>query len=207
MSHPPVPQPRLVAGAAILLAAGQGRRFGGAKLLAPFRGAPLVAGPLAVLGGLRREGVLTRAVAVVPARDETLGRLVRDAGLVPVSNPDSDSTLGDSLRLGLAAVTGSPWALIALADQPLPRRDVILALLAQCAVNPDAIIRPRYAGAPDRPGHPVLVPAAYWRHATGAHGFPPGTIAGARYLEVMVDGANPDVDTPDDLRALERPAP
>jgi molybdenum cofactor cytidylyltransferase len=102
--------------AAVLLCAGGGARFSGAehKLLAPFRGRPLISWALdhalgagldetiVVVGSVDLDGLLPPSVAVV-------------------ENPEWPSGQASSLQAGLAAAgrAGHDVAVIGLGDQPL----------------------------------------------------------------------------------------
>jgi molybdenum cofactor cytidylyltransferase len=195
-----------------VLAAGQAHRFGGAKLLAPFRGRPLVVHVLEVVNTARSEGLIAEACAVVPEWDEPLGSLVRQAGLLPVPNDNPALGISQSLRLGFAALAGRcegclGAAVALLGDQPLVRLDTLSVLIQGWRNGQGRLLRPRYAASPTVPGHPVLLDRSLWPLID--------TIAGDRGLGtflrpgepgvVLLDlpGENPDVDTPGDLHALE----
>lgn len=192
--------------AAVILAAGGGRRFGGAKLLAPLRGRPLVAYVLDVVGRARGAGLLAEARIVVAPGDDAVAALARDAGVAPVVNEAPDRGLASSLRCGLAALpTGA--AIVLLGDQPLVRLDVLAVLVAAWHERLGVLIRPRYAAAPDEPGHPVLLDRSVWPLADRLEGdrgvgalLDPGA-DGVALIDVA--GRNPDVDTPADLHTLE----
>jgi CTP:molybdopterin cytidylyltransferase MocA len=123
-------------------------------------------------------------------------------------NDAPDRGLSGSLRRGLAALGADAGAaIVLLADQPLVRQDVVAALVGGWRAGLGVVLRPRYAGAPDEPGHPVLLDRVVWPLAAALEGdrglgslFPPGA-AGVALIDVA--GRNPDVDTPDDLTTLE----
>jgi CTP:molybdopterin cytidylyltransferase MocA len=201
-----VPQPAGVAG--LILAAGLGRRFGGAKLVAPLRGRPLVSYALDVAGRARAAGLLSDLRIVIARGDHALAGLARDAGVVAVANPAPERGLSSSLRLGLAALDASA-ALVLLADQPLLRLDVVAVLVAAWHEQLGLLIRPRYARSPDEPGHPVLVDRSLWPLTAQLEGdagvgrlLPDGAPGVAL---INIPGSNPDVDTPADLHLLEGP--
>lgn len=140
---------------AIVPAAGESRRMGEPKLLAPIGGMPLIEHTLAAWKASRVE----RVVVVVRADDEPLKAQVRAAGvelcLPPVDPPDMKTSLG----WGLAHITekyqpadDDLW-LVAPADMPGLSPRVINALLAKVAE--DRILIPTLGG---RRGHPVLLP-------------------------------------------------
>lgn len=183
---------------AIVLAAGRATRFGGNKLLAPFRGAPLLAYPLRILDQARHEGLITRTIAVVRPDPGIMAELARINGADPVLQLDPHAGQGRSLRMGLDAAKGWDSAMVVLGDQPLLRIEAIRAVLATAARHPDALVRARYTEAPTTPGHPVVIPSAWWHLAEAEGGF---RHAGGA-VEALIPGDNPDVDTPDDLRVL-----
>jgi molybdenum cofactor cytidylyltransferase len=200
--------------AAVVLAAGAATRFGGAKVLAALEGRPLLAH---VLAALRTAGidrivlVLGREMPAVRA-----GLLTDDpgslAGVVVAVNPAPERGLASSLRLGIAAATAVPQpagVLVLLGDQPRVQPAVIAALVAAAGRAPEhhlAVI-PVYRG--DDAPNPVLALPPAWTAVAGLAGDRGlGSLLEAspdRVIRVPVDGANPDVDTPADLSALDLP--
>jgi molybdenum cofactor cytidylyltransferase len=202
--------------AGLLLAAGLGRRFGGAKLGALLEGRPLVAHIIETLGSSVEEGILGRVLVVVAA-EEYPGdaRLVRRAaakhGFDVVTNDAPEAGLSRSLQLGLQALEGTPVdaALVVLADQPRTRPGVLSALVAEWRRSDAPIVVPRYAGAAGAPGNPVLLARAVWPLAGALRG-DTGMVAIVRrrpelVAYVDVAGSNPDVDRQEDLEALSDP--
>lgn len=198
---------------ALVLAAGRARRFGGAKLLAAFRGRPLVAHVLEIVRLASSSGLIAEAYAVVPQGDDPLGSLVRLAGLRPVPNDEPELGISWSLRLGFAALSrhreeSLGAAIVLLGDQPLVRLDTLAALIRGWRNGAGRMLRPRYAAAPQVPGHPVLLDRSLWHLAqtiTGDRGL--GTLLRPNepgLVSVDLPGENPDIDTTADLRALER---
>jgi CTP:molybdopterin cytidylyltransferase MocA len=197
---------------AVVLAAGRGSRFGGDKLLVPWRGQPLLAHTLAAVRAAVDAGSLVGGCVVVPAGHTELARLVRNARLDVVENPAAATGLSSSLRLGIAwlertvPADAPRAALIFLADQPLVRAEVVTKLTRVWDGGRAVAVRPRYAEAPDEPGHPLLVDDSLWAFAaplTHDAGF--GAALSARGIPVAaidVPGRNPDVDTPADLTDL-----
>jgi nicotine blue oxidoreductase len=216
--------------AALLLAAGGGRRLGGRpKALLPYDGRPLVEHAVAVL---RAGGCGPVHVVLGAAADEVEARADL-AGCVIVRNPHWEEGMGSSLRAGLASLAGHPpapeaatgtqdtaeaarpsAALISLVDQPGIGAESVARVLAAARAADDlvsALVSAMYDG---RRGHPVLIGAARWAGvAAGA-----GEDRGARtYLRehaeqtVLVECADvgdpADIDTPADLRLLRPAAP
>jgi len=192
----------MVPAAGLVLAAGNSRRFGSAKLLAALDGRPLLQHVLDVAAEVRLHPVVVVLGADAPAlrqacswRDEVL-----------VVNPDPDAGLSGSVRLGLAQLAFSQVqrAVVLLGDQPRLSAKQLRSILAAPADETRPIVVPRYGGSP---GNPVLLERAVWPMASGLAGdagmsqLIRSRPALVRYLDVA--GDNPDVDTPADLDVLE----
>lgn len=200
---------------ALVLAAGAGTRFGGAKLLAPFRGKPLVTHAALAISEAIAAGILAGGVAVLPPGDTRLAWLLDTAGCALVENPAAATGLASSLRTGIAALEApsldppAGCVLIVLADQPLLRCEVIEQLVAAWWTHGRSV-RPRYSRHPGVPGHPVLIDRTLWplvHGLSGDQGF--GRVLDERpdAIELIeLPGANPDVDRPEDLLNLEESA-
>ena len=196
---------------AVVLAAGLCRRFGSSKMLAHWRGRPIISYVLETIATARDEGVLSAGVVVHRPDDIETPRLARETGLEPHLNTRPTQGMASSLRLGLNALASERWqplegALVVMGDQPLLRRDVIDRLIGAFSPTMD-LVRPEYGDAPEEPGHPVVVHRRIWdraRSLTGDQGFRVlATWNNVRAGTIRVDGANPDVDTPEDLASLE----
>ncbi|MGW4894478.1 nucleotidyltransferase family protein [Kitasatospora sp. NPDC004240] len=186
--------------AALVLAAGGGRRLGGRpKALLPYRGRPLVEHAVAVV---RAGGCGAVTVVLGAARER-----VRAEAALPdcrlVDNPDWAGGMGSSLRAGLAALPpGAPAALVMLVDTPGVTPEAVARLLAAHRAGA-ALAAAAYDG---RRGHPVLIGARYFAEAAaGATGDSGArTLLGAHAAELTLvecaDVAVPDdLDTPADL--------
>lgn len=193
MSAPPQ-TPARVAG--LLLAAGEGRRYGKPKALVELDGQTLAARGVRLLA----DGGCDPVVVVAGAAP--LRWVVADA--IVVDNPHWRTGMGSSLRAGLhwLASHGPPdvaAAVVALVDQPWVVPEAVSAVRA--GWRPGGIAVATYAG---RRGHPVLLDRVLWEQAAAAA----QGDAGARdYLaanpglvtEVPCPGSPKDVDTPADL--------
>jgi molybdenum cofactor cytidylyltransferase len=195
---------------ALVLAAGLGRRFGGGKLHALYRGKPLLSYVLGIVGAARQRGLIDGGHVVIGAEDERAAALTRAAALDSVINDAPELGFSHSLKLGLDAVqasAGARAALIFLGDQPLVRLDVIEAVIGRWREGGGDIIRPRYQARPDGPGHPALLTRAVWQargRLQGDQGF--SAVLGTSSFETVtldVPGDNPDIDTMADLVGLE----
>jgi len=193
---------------AVVLAAGSATRFGGGKLAAELDGRPIVRHVL----DAARAAALDPIVIVIPPNDALAGVDLSPA--TPVVNPTPQEGLSSSVRLGLRALEADadrvPEAAVILpADQPVIAPATIRALVEAAAASPDmAFVVARHAG--DGAPNPVLARRSAWRLAdelAGDRGFGPVLAAHPELVrEVPVAGDNPDVDTPDDLERLRRPA-
>jgi len=192
-----------------VLAAGIGRRFDRPewKLLAPWRGRPLLDHTLATVDRSIDEGLVTEALIVL--REAAAGELAQVIGRHRariVVAPRADLGMGESLAAGFAALSPADAVLVFLGDQPAVRLETVRRLVE--GARPDRLLRPRYRSDPDAPGHPTLIGRDYWpmaRRATGDVGLGPLVkAAGLRFELVEVDGINPDIDREADLEKLER---
>ena len=133
----------------IILAAGEGRRFGGAKQLAPLNGRPLIEHALEAMLAVP---AIDPVVIVLGAHAE---RIQAEADLrgaeVVVCEAWADGQSA-SLKAGAAALGEVEAAVITLADQPFITPQVIAGVLDQRGRH--LAVRATYDG---RPGHPVLL--------------------------------------------------
>jgi len=179
---------------ALVLAAGEGRRFGGTKQLAATGGRPLLEHALEAV-----TAVSPRVVVLGHAADEIRAG-VDLQGAEPVVCERWREGQSASLRHGLAALAGADAVLVVLGDQPGITAAAVHAVLA--AGGDEDAVRATYDGVP---GHPVLLRRALLDRAgelTGDSGFR-DLLEGARVRLVeaghLADPA--DVDTPEDLAA------
>ncbi len=145
----------------VLLAAGLSRRFGrrdGGKLLARWRGQPLVAH---AARRLRDAGFA--AIVVVTSRDDGgIAPVIRtalrgaDLRLRFVRNPAPARGLGSSVRLGARAVPPGMAMVFAHADMPAIRVATLRRIATMGATLRHCIVRPMVRGVPR---NPVFFPA------------------------------------------------
>jgi len=140
---------------ALVLAAGEGRRFGGAKQLAELRGAPVLAHVLRAVAAVPE---LAPRVVVLGARAREIrrgvGERLVDGGFEVVVADDWASGQAASLRAGVRALGDVDAALVLLGDQPFVTPEAIAGTLAAFAPEEDDAVRAAYDGVP---GHPVLL--------------------------------------------------
>ncbi len=130
---------------ALLLAAGQSRRMGAAKLALPYRGRPLITHALAMLDASQ-----TPTIIITGAHEALLLPLL--AGRTTIHAAHHAMGLAHSLHAGLAAIPAD-WTgfLVMLADMPNIRPDTITALKRALASGAEAAI-PTHQG---RRGNPI----------------------------------------------------
>lgn len=188
--------------AVVLLAAGEGRRFGALKQLAQIDGEPMVRRVVGTLLHLCRP-----LLVVTGASSDAVAGALAGLPVTCVSNPDWRNGMGASLGAGIRAVRDrlpeASAALVCLADHPLLDARGLQAMLDRHAQAPDRIIASDHAGVP---GPPVLFPAdcfselAAWQGAEGARAWL--RAQGTRVEHVPLDVT--DVDTPADLVRVEQ---
>ena len=186
--------------AGLLLAAGEGRRFGRPKALVEFGGERLVDRGLRVL---RSAGCSPVLVVTGAASIEVIGGVV-------VPNTAWRSGMGSSLRAGLAALPPScPAVVVALVDQPRVSAEAVRRLIGAYESGARIAVA-TYRG---RPRNPVLIAA---EHFEGVAAMAVGDTGARAFLRAHPDlvtevpcddvAAPDDIDTPADLAALTDPA-
>lgn len=191
--------------AAVILAAGAGRRFGGRKLLAELNGTPI----LQYVMNLAAVAELDPVVVVLGHDAEALVTRLWWRNEVRLVNPQPDDGISSTVRMGLAslALSDAVRAVVLLGDQPRLSATQLDTILATPPNDARPIVVPRYNG---RPGNPVLLERPAWPLAaelqgdTGMAQLFRDRADLQRYVDVA--GTNPDVDTAADLAALDSAA-
>lgn len=188
----------------IVLAAGAGTRFGGCKQLARLHGRPLIEHSVAAARASSTDATLV----VLGAEAGAIEGSADLGGALVVTCKDWMEGHGASLRAGLrAAGADCAAALVTLGDEPFVRPEASERLIA--ARDPDIhSLRATYGG---RVGHPVLIERPLFPRLTAAGPPPsPRTVlrqAGAGTVDCTDLGDPVDVDTPEQLEALNDAAP
>ena len=194
--------------AGVVLAAGEGRGFGGPKALVPFAGEMLVERAVRTLaaGGCR-------PVVVVLGAGETEVRARCDLGgaVVAVNKAWSEGMAG-SLRVGLEAAraSGAAAGLVALVDQPLVSPALVARLIAAWEAGALAAV----AAWGGEGLTPVVLDRSLWEavaeRASGELGAR-ALLRARPELVTLVEcadvGAPDDIDTVADLERLEAGQP
>jgi molybdenum cofactor cytidylyltransferase len=202
-----VPPPRARGSAdalyTIVLAAGASSRFGSAKQLVRVAGRPLLHAVVTRAAGITGSAL----IVVLGAGAARLAPLLKHAPGSIVVNRQWREGLGSSIRAGVAQLPPScSGVLLLLADQAAVTGDDLRRLVGTWRKQPQYIAAALYDGISG-------VPAVFPRSAFGQLGELRGD-AGARALlrrnaarvvRVPMPSAAIDIDTPEDLLALEPP--
>lgn len=181
----------------VIMASGLGKRFGGNKLMADFRGKPMLCSALDAT-----EGLFARRVVVT--RQEEIAQLCRERNVDVVVHTLPHRN--DTIRLGLEALGEMDACMFVPGDQPLLSRETVARLLDAWTGAQDRIIRPVCEGTA---GSPVVFPAwAFPELKTLPEGKGGNVVIKAHPQDVFcVSVSNPyelmDADTPEALERLK----
>lgn len=183
----------------VVLAAGGSARLGRPKQLLPYLGRTLVehAVRTALASGA------AEVVVVVGAEAEEIRSRLQGLRVRIIQNRDWAEGMGSSIRCGIAALGPSvSSAVIALADQPRITPDHLRSLASRLSLG-CTIVASSYDGVV---GAPCAFASSEFPRLLALSGD-----VGARFLirqagdalaTIAFDGANVDVDTPEDYQAL-----
>ena len=195
--------------AGVLLAAGQGSRFGRPKALVGLDGQTLAERGV----GLLRAGGADPVLIVTGAAQVELGA---EAQVRTVYNAEWPTGMGSSLRAALRALAEPNVgpdvgaAVVALADQPLVGAAAVSRLIAAYRAGASVAV----AGYDGKPRNPVLLAREHWPEVIAMAAGDQGARAFLRArpdLVTLVEcgdtGRPDDIDTPADLEhiAISRP--
>ena len=184
---------------AIVLAAGESRRFGSPKQLAAFGDGTLVANALRTA----EQACGPHSMLVAGKRwPEVVAACAPLQGFF-VINPRFAEGMSTSVRVQAVADTADA-VLLMLADQPLVTATQLDSLVAAWRAAPDSIIASRYA---DTLGPPAIFPRAYFPALcalSGDQGAKPLLEDyAANVISVAIDAAAIDIDRPEDLTGID----
>jgi CTP:molybdopterin cytidylyltransferase MocA len=187
----------------LILAAGQGSRFGSPKQLADLAGQPLLEHAIKAMTA----SPVGRVVVVLGSGAEQVIDGVDLHGAEPIVCPRWDEGQAASLACGLGELAECEAVVVTLGDQPRLSPDAIRRVIA-ARRRGTAAVRATYGG---EPGHPVLLERelfARLRDVSGDHGAR-NLVLSVNSLEIPCDdlGGGEDVDTPDELDALSAGGP
>ncbi len=194
--------------AGVLLAAGEGSRFGQPKALVELNGQTLAERGVRLL----RTGGADPILVVIGAAE------VRLPATRTVYNPDWRTGMGSSLRAALRALDSPPEpgqaadlpagvaaVVVALADQPLVGAEAVARLIAAYRHGASVAV----AAYDGRPRNPVLIAREHWPEViasatgdAGARSFLRTHADLVTLLECGDTGRPDDIDTPADLARI-----
>jgi nicotine blue oxidoreductase len=181
----------------VLLAAGEGSRFGQPKALVELGGQTLA----------ERGAELLRAGGTDPILVVTGAAPIQVSGTQTVYNQEWRTGMGSSLRVALAALAGTDAgaAVVALADQPLVGPQAVARLIAAYRDGATVAVA-TYDG---QPRNPVLLAREHWPEVaalatgdTGARAFLRARADLVTQVECGDTGRADDIDTPADLARI-----
>lgn len=183
----------------LVLAAGEGRRFGGSKLIAELDGLPLLEHVLSAMSATS----VDRVVCVLGSGADEILRRVDLHGAEPVLSEGWKEGQAASLRAGIEALAEAEAIVIVLGDQPLLSPAAVERVLA--ARGGALAVRATHGGIPS---HPTLVERPLFdalRELRGDRGAR-DVLCRVETGQVACDGLGnaADVDTVDDLVTLRR---
>lgn len=186
----------------LLLAAGEGSRFGGAKQLADINGEPMVRRAARVL--LETDAPV---LVVTGAYADDVEAVLDDLPLSIVRCEAWQLGMGNSLATGTREIMHTfPHAsavLVALADQPLLSPSAFQTMLERHRQAPDRLLATEHDGVQ---GPPALFPRDCFDALvalSGSKGARPLLQREAARLELFAMSDVADVDTQDDLRRVQ----
>jgi molybdenum cofactor cytidylyltransferase len=189
--------------AAVILAAGKSTRMGQNKMLADFRGKPLIRATVETI----LKSTATPVLVVTGNQGDQVRAVLDGLDVAIVDNPDYAEGLSTSLRAGVAALpANAAGAVVCLGDMPLVEPAVIDRLIA--AFNPTEgrlICAPTYDG---KLGNPVLWGREFFTEISqlsgdrGARGLLDAHAEQLVEIPVADEAVLTDIDTPDVLERL-----
>lgn len=180
----------------VIMASGLGKRFGGNKLMADFRGEPMICRILDAT-----EGIFAQRVVVT--RSEEVAALCEWRGVRVILHDLPHRN--DTVRIGMEAMPGIGCCMFTPADQPLLRRETVAALARAAANEQEFIWRTCCDGVP---GSPVIFPQWTFPELLNLPEGKGGGFVVKKYPDRLrtIPVADPwelkDVDCPEDLEIL-----
>lgn len=186
----------------LLMAAGNASRFQSNKLLAQFRGKPLV------LWALERIDPARFSQVTVVTQYPEICTMAEEFGFPWLKNDHPDWGAAYTIRLGTEAMAQCDAILYLVADQPLLDAAAIAKILETWQETPDRIVAPAHDG---RTGNPCIFPREFFPELCQLQ----GDVGGKRVIKAHLDrlltvevapDALFDCDTPEALAELRRTA-
>lgn len=144
---------------AIVLAAGNGSRFGGDKLLHPITFGTRHKHAIGLTSALNVQPHVDEVICVVRPDDQTLIALLNTHNMTTIANPHHPLGLSSSIKVGVASAKPDNAIMICLADMPFIKANSYQDLIQVFSQNTQTITRLTFqAGTLKQSGHPVIFP-------------------------------------------------
>ena len=193
--------------AAIVLAAGESRRFGQPKQLLPVGDKTMIQHVV----DIALDSSLEQVIVVLGCRAAEIGESIAGRPVQVVANQEWKSGLSSSVRTGLLAVKPEvSAALFVLADQPGVTAEVIAKLVERYQETHAPIVVPTHRG---RRGNPVLFARSLFAKLMEVKGDQGGRRLIAEYgdeleeIEMETEAIFADIDTADDYQTADLQTP
>lgn len=182
--------------ACVIMASGEGKRFGENKLLAPFKGKPMAEWIMDLT-----EGVFEKRVVVT--RCEEVAQIARSKGIDVMLH--SLPGRNDTIRLGLEKLGNVKSCVFLPCDQPLIKKETLEKFKEECFSN--FIIRAKFE---KDVGMPCLFPEEFFEELKN---LPEGTGGNyvikkhpdrVKYIQCQNAYELKDIDTKEDMEKLEK---
>lgn len=185
---------------AVVLAAGEGRRFeGGYKLLETVDGEPMIVRAVRPFV----ESCLSEVAVVVGYREDAVREALADFDVEIITNDDWEDGQSSSLRLGVERAREGDWSatVFGLGDMPFVRSATVDLLVEGYLEDLGAIVAPAYDGSR---GNPTLFGHEYYEDLAAVTGDTGGrpvlwSADDVAVIETDDPGVLRDVDVREDL--------
>lgn len=153
---------------AILLAAGNSRRFDGNKLLYPYRGKPMYRHILERISEAAVSEECKMGIRVLISQYEEILKEGREEGYLCLKNTKPEQGISRSIRMGIEAVEESEsyepgdGILFSVCDQPKLTLETLKRLMESFASSGKGICAVAAAGDETKMGNPVIFSDRYW---------------------------------------------
>ncbi len=181
----------------VVMASGEGKRFGANKLLANFKGSPIIKNALDIASLFDKSVAVTRSVDTAQFCEKSGVRCILHS--LPYRS--------DTVKIGLGAHDSVAACIFLQGDQVLLKKETVLSLVLAWRNCPDKIWRVSYNG---QEASPVIFPEEFFDSLLNlSDGEGGGAVIKrnrdkVRFIDALCEYEISDVDTPEDLARLEK---
>ena len=161
---------------AILLAAGNGTRFGGNKLMEPIEGMPLYEHTV------KKVLSVSFAQVIVVTQYLEISASLEGLPVKVVVNPNPTQGISSSIQCALRHCAPCDGLMFFVCDQPYLKQETIVGMLACFQQNANLIISAAYG---NRRGNPVIFPYSYYKELMKLTGDCGGSALFSRHKEAV----------------------